>query len=70
MDFKALTNKKGLTVQNRIEQDIEYAENIEDTVKKAMLATKALGAVDMAVEFGLITYNEWEIYIDRIFKMI
>ena len=70
MEHKPLTNKKGQTAQNRIEQDIEYAEKIDDKVKKTMLATKALGAADFAVEFGLITYKQWEHYIDIIFKML
>ena len=66
----SMVNKRGYTVQDRIEQDIEYAKKIEDKAKQAMLATKALGAADLAVEFGLITYKEWEHYIDRIFKII
>lgn len=69
MEHKPLTNKRGYTVQYRIEQDIDYARNIEDRVKQTILATKALGAADLAVEFGLITYSEWEHYIDSIFKI-
>lgn len=64
-----MKNKRGYTVQDRIKQDIEYAKNIEDTSNRRLLATKALGAVDLAVEFGLITYNEWEKHIDDIFKI-
>lgn len=70
MERKSLTNKRGQSVQYRIEQDIEYAEKLNDKVKQTMLATKVLGAVDMAVEFELITYKEWELYIDKIFKII
>lgn len=69
MEHKPLTNKRGQTIKDRIKQDIEYAEKFDDKVKQTMLATKVLGAADIAVEFGLITYNEWEHYIDRIFKI-
>lgn len=70
MVHKPLTNKKGQTVQNRIEQDIEYAKKIQDKAKQTMLAAKVLGATDLAVEFGLITYKQWEHYINIIFKML
>lgn len=65
-----LENKRGYTVQDRIEQDIEYAKNIKDKESKALLATKALGAADLAVEFGLITYKQWELHISEIFDII
>ena len=65
-----MKNKQGYTVQERIKQDMEYIKNIEDENSKAMLVYKALGAVDFAVEFGLITYDEWEQYIDRLFDIL
>lgn len=65
-----LKNKRGYTVQERIKQDIEYAMKKKDKAEQTLLATKALGAADLAVEFGLITYNEWEKYIEQIFTII
>lgn len=65
-----MENKRGYTVQERLKQDIEHAKKIEDKAKKSLLATKALGAADIAVEFGLITYKEWEKHIDAIFALI
>lgn len=62
-------NKRGYSVQDRIKQDIEYVKSVKDEANKRLLATKALGAADLAVEFGLITYNEWENHIDEIFKI-
>ena len=47
-----MTNKRGYTAQERIEQDIKYAKEREDKAEKSLLATKALGAADLAVEFG------------------
>ena len=64
-----MKNKRGYTVQDRIKQDIEYAKNTTDVSNRRLLATKALGAADLAVEFGLITYNEWERHIDDIFQI-
>ena len=64
-----MLNKRGYTVQDRIKQDIEYAKGIEDKANRTLLATKALGAADLAVEFGLITYREWEKHIEAIFQI-
>lgn len=64
-----MKNKRGYTAQDRLNQDIEYAKGIEDKDERSMLAIKALGAVDFAVEFGLITYKEWEQHISDIFKI-
>lgn len=64
-----LKNKRGKTIQDRITQDIEYAKSKENNSERNLLAIKALGAADLAVEFGLITYNEWEKHIDEIFKI-
>jgi hypothetical protein len=62
-------NKRGYSVQDRIKQDIEYVKSVKDEANKRLLATKALGAADLAVEFGLITYNEWEKHIETIFQI-
>ena len=64
-----MKNKRGYTVQDRIKQDIEYATQIENIAERNLLMTKALGAADLAVEFGLITYKEWEKHIDNIFNI-
>lgn len=65
-----MKNKQGKSVTDRIEQDIEYAQHTANIKHRELLALKVLGAVDFAVEFGLITYKQWEQYIDKIFKMI
>ena len=64
-----MKNKRGYTVQDRLKQDIDYALKIEDITERRLIATKALGAADLAVEFGLITYKEWEKHIENIFKI-
>lgn len=65
-----MKNKRGKTVTDRLNEEIEYAENTNDVRHRDLLATKALGAVDFAVEYGLITYKEWELYIERLFKLM
>ena len=65
-----MKNRRGLSVNERLNKEIEYAENVEKPEHKDVLAIKALGAVDMAVEFGLITYKEWESFVSRIFVMM
>ena len=64
-----MQNKRGQTVTDRLEQEIEYAQNTANATHRELLALKALGAADFAIEFGLITYKQWEQYIDRIFKL-
>lgn len=64
-----MKNKRGYTIQDRIKQDIEYAKSQKDKADRTLLATKALGAADLAVEFGFITYKEWEKHIEDIFKI-
>ncbi len=65
-----LKNKHGKTIQERLTEEISFAKGTKDIASKTMLATKALGAVDIAVEFGLITMNEWNNYIEDIFQML
>lgn len=65
-----MKNKRGLSINERLEEDIKYAEATTEIADRTLLATKALGAADLAVEFELITYTEWELYIDRIFKLL
>lgn len=64
-----MKNKRGYTVQDRISQDVEYAKRMKDKSDRTLLATKALGAADLAIEFGLITYKEWEKHIEDIFQI-
>lgn len=63
-------NNRGITANERLIEEITYAESAEDAEHREILATKALGAADIAVEFGLITYNEWEDHVSRIFQLI
>lgn len=63
-------NTTGSTIQDRLQFDIELAKNARNKEHKKALAFQALGAVEIAVEFGLITYLEFERYISKIFEII
>ena len=65
-----MINNKGNTIQDRLSFDIELAEKAKDKENKKALAFQALGAVELAVDFGLITYLEFEKYIHKIFEII
>lgn len=65
-----LINNREYTIQDRLSFDIEIAKNARNKEHKKALAFQALGAVEIAVEFGLITYLEFERYINKIFEII
>lgn len=65
-----MINGRGSTIQDRLSFNIELAKNAKDRENKKALAFQALGAVEIAVEFGLITYLEFERYISKIIEMI
>lgn len=65
-----LINSRGNTIQDRLSFDIELAKNAKDRENKKALAFQALGAVEIAVDFGLITYIEFERYISKIFEIL
>ena len=64
-----MRNKSGLTVVERIEKDIEFAEAVSDTEHRRLLAHMAISAAELAIDFGLITYKEWEKHIEDIFNI-
>ena len=59
-----------LNIHERLSFNIELAESTTDIENKKALAHQALGAVEIAVEFGLITYIEFEQYISKICEMM
>lgn len=65
-----MKNSRGITIQDRLSFDIEIAKNARNKEHKKALAFQALGAVELAVDFGLITYIEFEQYIHKIFEIL
>lgn len=58
------------TIHDRLSIDIALAENAKTTEDRKALAYQAIGAAEIAVEFDLITYMEFEGYINSIFSIL
>lgn len=58
------------TIHDRLSIDIALANSAKNKEDKKALAYQALGAVEIAVEFDLITYMEFESYINSIFSIL
>ena len=54
-----MKNKRGLTIVERISEDIKYAEQIRCKEQRELLAHMAIAAAELAIDFDLITYKEW-----------
>lgn len=54
-----MRNKQGLKITERITKDIEFAEEVNNTEQRRLLAHMAIAAAELAIDFGLITYQEW-----------
>ena len=65
-----MDNNKKTDIHSRLTFDIDIAKRAKSDEKKAALAYQALGAAEIAVEFGLITYSEFESYISSIFAIL
>lgn len=65
-----MRNKRGLTVSERIEKDIELASKECDVEQRRLLAHMAIAAAEFAIDFGLITYREWRDLTHMAFEMI
>lgn len=65
-----MKNNRGVTIQEVLSFNIETAESAKDKDNKKALAFQALGAVEIAVDFGLITYIEFENYISKIVELL
>lgn len=64
-----MRNKQGLAVVERIERDIEFAETIADAEQRRLLAHMAIAAAELAIDFNLITYQEWGGLVRRAFAI-
>ena len=65
-----MRNNRGLTVKDRIKESFEIAREVKGTQQdKKAFALRAIGVADFALEFGLITYEEWEQYLSEYFQI-
>lgn len=64
------TNKYGLTPGKVIENDLDFASSCLNKKVRHEVAVKAIGAADIAVDFGLVTYDEWNDLVHKAFKLL
>lgn len=62
-----MRNKQGLTVFERITRDLEIAEAEQNADNREMLAHMAVAAAELAIEYSLITFVEWNELTARAF---
>lgn len=59
-----MINNRGLTVRDRITESFDIAREMKGSERKTF-AIRAIGVADFALEFGLISYEEWEKYLSE-----
>lgn len=64
-----MKNVYGLTAYERITKDIELAK-LAYGEHRQILAYYALGAAELAIDFGLITYKEWGELTRKVFEIM
>jgi hypothetical protein len=65
-----MRNNQGLTITERINKDIELAKMTENEDQRALLVHMAIAAAELAVDFKLITFQEWGDLTNRAFSLI
>ncbi len=65
-----MRNKNGLTITERISKDIEKASMESNIEQRQLLAHMAISAAEFAIDFGLITYKEWDNLTQEAFGLI
>lgn len=64
-----MRNKHGLSIIERINNDIDIAESTIDKDQRRLLAYMALAEAELAIDFNLITRREWEELTQRAFAV-
>ena len=65
-----MKNRRGQTMCERLKEEFGFVMREQNEDQRKALAYKALGAADIAIEFGLITYTEWEGFVKEFFRII
>lgn len=65
-----MRNKRGLTIIERINKDIELAEAESNAEQRRLLAHMAIAAAEFAVDFGLISHRDWGYLTHKAFAVI
>ena len=65
-----MRNKKGITANERLNRDIEFAATVKNAEQRYSLLKMALATAEFAVDFGLITYKEWNDHTNKAFALM
>lgn len=65
-----MLNKQSKTVNERLKRDIELAKKIEDFEQRKLHAYMIMGAAELAVDFGMISYTDWDKHTREAFEII
>lgn len=65
-----MRNRRGMTIKERITKDIELAEKTADKAQRQLLAYMAVATAEFAIDFNLITYQEWDELTQKAFATI
>lgn len=66
-----MRNNRGLTVSERIQESFDIAKEMKGSPQdKKAFALRAIGVADFALEYNLITYEEWQNYLSEYFKVV
>lgn len=65
-----MKNKQGKTVIERLKRDIEHAKKIEDIEQRKLHAYMIMGMLEFAIDFGMISYTDWDNHTRKAFEII
>lgn len=66
-----MRNNRGLTVSERIQESFEIAKEMQGSQQdRKAFALRAIGVADFALEYDLITYEEWQGYLSEFFNVV
>ena len=65
-----MQNRRKQTAKERIHEELRQIDLIENIDLKKITTYKLFGKIDFALEFNLITYNEWEYCVSVLFNAI
>ena len=65
-----LDGKNISTIEKRLIYYIELVKKTDNIENKKAVINQAIGASEIAVEYGLITYKDFEIYIHHVFRFL
>ena len=66
----AMKNRRKQTPKERLYEELRQIERIENTDLKKVTTYKLFGKIDLALEYNMITYKEWEYCVSVLFNAL